>query len=126
MKKAPRRTPADKNRRELGGVRLDFGLPHRLIVATQLIEKEAKMSESVMKSVTEDQFEAVDDITIIHRPTGTEISAYGRETPRGTIAAKIKAGIGMGSYPKHAIRDAALPILRRMIATKAMANNPSN
>ncbi|WP_157385391.1 hypothetical protein [Rhizobium freirei] len=79
-----------------------------------------------MKVVTEDQFDALDDITIIHRPTGTKISAYDRSAPQGTISVTIKPGDGLDSYLKHAIRDAAMPILRRMIATNETANSSGN
>ncbi|AGB71057.1 hypothetical protein [Rhizobium tropici] len=72
-----------------------------------------------MKQVTEDQFDIVDDVTVIHRPTRTHISTYRYKDPSDIGDLMVRAGIDTNDFNLHDIRAAAMPILRRLAAERS-------
>lgn len=71
-----------------------------------------------MKQVTEDQFDIVDDVTVIHRPTRTQISTYRYKDPNDIGDLMIRSGIDSNDFNPYEIKAVALPILRRLASER--------
>jgi hypothetical protein len=71
-----------------------------------------------MKQVTEDQFEIVDDVTVIHRPRGTHVSTYRYRDPNDTGDVMVRPGTDSNDYSSYDIRASEMPILRRVAAER--------